>query len=328
MSHLAIEGLRVRVGVGRQAFAAVDGVDLEIESGAVVGLVGESGSGKSTLARTMVGLLRPDSGRITLESRDYAAASGRRLKELRRRVQLVFQDPRSSLNPRMTVGEAIGEAIAVHRRMTRASRGSEVRRLLELVALDPTVARAVPAALSGGQRQRVALARALAVQPDVIVADEITASLDVSVQGAVLNLLRDLRRETGLSLLVISHNLAVVRYLSDAVAVMQLGRIVEHGATADVIGSPQHPYTRTLIESVELSGLAAQPPVLRDPPDPLHPPSGCRFHTVCPVGPLAQPNREVCAAADPADEARLRMHRAACHYAPRIGEPRSAANGR
>jgi peptide/nickel transport system ATP-binding protein len=207
--------------------------------------------------------------------------------------------------------------------MTRVARKAEIARLLDLVALDPAVARVRPSALSGGQRQRVALARALAVHPDVIVADEITASLDASVQGAVLNVLRDLRRETGLSLLVISHNLAIVRYLCDAVAVMHLGRIVEQGPAGEVIASAQHPYTRTLIESVAL-GDVDDDPIAGELPDPLHPPAGCRFHMLCPVGPVAQPGRDVCTAADPGEGASERVHRAACHFAPHAGTP----NGR
>ncbi len=323
MSKLAIRDLHVRVGHGPRAFDAVDGVSLTVPEGAIVGLVGESGSGKSTLARAIVRLTTPESGEIVLGSHDYARASGRRLAELRRRVQMVFQDPRSSLNPRMTVGDAIREGVTTHRRTSRQERAAEVRRLLELVQLDPALAASLPGTLSGGQRQRVALARALAVRPDVIVADEITASLDVSVQAAVLNLLRDLRREIGLSLLVISHNLAIVRYLSDEVVVMQLGRAVERGPATDVVERPQHPYTRTLIEAAELDDLDRTPAPLGEAPDPLAPPSGCRYRTICPVGPETRPERTICASDDPCAVVETRLHRTACHFAAVAGEERA-----
>lgn len=318
MTQLEVRSLRVRVGSGHGALTAVDGVDLDLAAGTVVGLVGESGSGKSTLARAITGILPPLDGRLLLDGRDYARARGSRLRDLRRRVQMVFQDPNASLNPRMTIGEALGEAASAGRRMTRSARQAEVRRLLELVALEPAYAQARPRALSGGQRQRVALARAMAVRPDVIVADEITSALDASIQASVLNLLRDLRRETGLALLFISHDLAVVRYVSDSAAVMHLGRIVERGPTERLLQAPEHPYTRALIESVSLEGFAQRREGDdREPPDPLHPPSGCRFRTICPVGPLADPLREVCRTDDPALAAEVRLHRAACHFAAR-----------
>ncbi|MBB4665129.1 ABC transporter ATP-binding protein [Conexibacter arvalis] len=249
MSGLAVRGLRVQVGSGRNAHVAVDGVDLDVPAGTVVGLVGESGSGKSTLARATVGLVAPVAGRIEYDGEDFAGARGRRLRRLRRRVQLVFQDPRASLDPRMTVGETLAEAATAHRRLGRAARAAEVRRLLEQVQLDPAHAASRPASLSGGQRQRVSLARALAVRPDLIVADEPTAALDVSVQGAVLNLLRDLREQSGLSLLVISHDMAIVRYVSDRVAVMRGGRIVEEGEAAALMASPRNDYTRLLLDA-------------------------------------------------------------------------------
>ena len=249
MSTLEISGLHVVVGSGRDAHLAVNDVDLTVGPGEVVGLVGESGSGKSTLSRAIVGLAPVRSGRIVFDGEDYAGARGRRLRRLRRGVQLVFQDPRASLDPRMTVGETLAEAASAHRRLDRAGRAAEVRRLLELVQLDPAHAAARPAGLSGGQRQRVSLARALAVEPQVIVADEVTAALDVSVQGAVLNLLRDLRAQTGLSLLTISHDMAIVRYLSDRIAVMRSGRIVEQGDAAQLLGAPGHDYTRLLLEA-------------------------------------------------------------------------------
>jgi ABC-type glutathione transport system ATPase component len=220
-----IEDLTVRFG----AFTAVDGVTLEIPEGGIVGLVGESGSGKSSLARAVSGLL-PYTGRI----------------EGARRVQMVFQDPYASLDPRMTVGASVAEGV----RGSRGERRAEAERLLGLVSLPAELAGRYPRELSGGQRQRVAVARALGARPDLLVADEITSALDVSVQGAVLNLVRSLRDELGLSMLFISHNLAVVRYVSDVVAVMHHGRIVEAGPTEQVVGEPAHDYTRTLLEAV------------------------------------------------------------------------------
>ncbi len=223
---MKIENLTVRFG----AFTAVDSVTLEVPQGRIVGLVGESGSGKSSLAKAVSGLVRY-SGSIT------GAA----------RAQMVFQDPYASLDPRMKIGESVGEGLL---RLPGQARAAEVERLLDLVSLPAEVAGRYPRELSGGQRQRVAIARALGAEPDLLVADEITSALDVSVQGAVLNLVRSLRDRLGLPILFISHNLAVVRYVCDEVAVMHLGRLVEHGPTEEVVGAPAQPYTRTLLESV------------------------------------------------------------------------------
>jgi peptide/nickel transport system ATP-binding protein len=233
MSELKFERVSLHYGTLR----AVDEVSLTVPSGQVVGLVGESGSGKSSLAAAAVGLVPPTAGRILLDGTDI-----QQLRRRDRRLQMVFQDPYSSLDPRMSVGESIAEAMP-----KGTDRRAEVARLLELVNLDPGRATSLPARLSGGQRQRVALARALAGQPKVIIADEITSALDVSVQGAVLNLVRDLQKSLGLSMLFISHNLAVVRYVSDRIAVMRHGKIVEEGPAGQVLESPQHSYTRELL---------------------------------------------------------------------------------
>ncbi|MFD3513898.1 ABC transporter ATP-binding protein [Streptomyces sp. NPDC058657] len=226
---MKITELTVRYG----RFTAVDNLSLEVPAGSVVGLVGESGSGKSTVARAVAGLT-PCRGKITGIDRT--------------RIQMVFQDPYSSLNPRMTVGASITEGLGPRARRTERSAG--VARLLDLVALPSAAAQKYPRELSGGQRQRVAVARALAAQPALLIADEITSALDVSVQGAVLNLIRDLRTELGLSMLFISHNLAVVRYVADTVAVMRAGRLVEAGPVDEVIGTPRHDYTRSLLDAV------------------------------------------------------------------------------
>jgi peptide/nickel transport system ATP-binding protein len=285
-----------------------------VPSGQVVGLVGESGSGKSTLARAAVGLSPISSGRVLLDGTDV-----RRLPRRQRPIQMVFQDPYSSLDPRMTIGDSVVEAMPRGAHRGAAARRAEVARLLGLVNLDAERADALPAQLSGGQRQRVALARALAGQPRVVIADEITSALDVSVQGTVLNLVRDLHRRLGLSMLFISHNLAVVRYLSDVLAVMYLGRIVEVGPTDQVLTDPQHPYTRDLLAAAPSLGSAMvlgeeEAGLETEPADPHSPPPGCRYHPRCPIGPLARPERTVCVEVDPNQGAAARPHRAACHF--------------
>jgi peptide/nickel transport system ATP-binding protein len=223
----------------------------------------------------------------------------------------------------MSIGETIGEVVSARKRAARADRAAEVARLLDLVALDPSHAHRLPRELSGGQRQRVAIARALAAEPDVLIADEITSALDVSVQGTMLNLKRDLQRQLGLTVLFISHNLSVVRYVSDVVAVMYLGQIVEVGPVDDVVCDPQQPYTRTLLDAVPRLGAAAQPsPAVADadPPDPHEPPPGCRFHSRCPVGPLVDSRRTICLTSSPQDGAERRRHRSACHFAEPIAD--------
>lgn len=245
MSGMVFDQVSVRFGRTQ----VLHQVSLEVPDGTIVGLVGESGSGKSTLAKAAVGLVPLSGGHILIEdSLVDGTPAGRRSRARRPGVQMVFQDPYSSLDPRMSVGGSIAEAMPG--RPSRAERTSEVARLLDLVHLDPGRATQRPGSLSGGQRQRVALARALAGKPEVLIADEITSALDVSVQGAVLNLVREMQRELGLSMLFISHNLAVVRYVADTVAVMSEGRIVEHGPTADVLENPTHDYTRELLAAV------------------------------------------------------------------------------
>ena len=336
MSELRFEEVSARFGSRRTGLTAVDGVSLTVPAGRVVGLVGESGSGKSTLARAAVGLSPISGGRVLLDGTEV-----RRLPRGRRPIQMVFQDPYSSLDPRMTVGQSIVEAMprggraGAHR--GAAARRAEVGRLLGLVNLDADRADALPAQLSGGQRQRVALARALAGNPDVVIADEITSALDVSVQGTVLNLVRDLQRRLGLSMLFISHNLAVVRYLSDVIAVMYLGRIVEVGPADQVLTDPQHPYTRDLLASAPSLAVATHldadaaddvPAGLdTEPADPHHPPAGCRYHPRCPIGPLARPERTVCVDVDPDEGAAARPHRAACHFPGLAGIPDQPALG-
>jgi peptide/nickel transport system ATP-binding protein len=328
MTDLVFDAVSVRYG-GRRGLTAVDRVGLTVPSGQVVGLVGESGSGKSTLARAAVGLAPVSSGQVRLGGVDV-----RRLPR-RRPLQMVFQDPYSSLDPRMTVGESITEAIGPGVLPGRAGRRAEVTRLLELVNLDPDRAGQRPGQLSGGQLQRVALARALAGRPEVLIADEITSALDVSVQGAVLNLVRSVQRQLGLSMLFISHNLAVVRYVSDLVAVMYLGRIVEAGPAHQVLTEPRHPYTRDLLAAApsahrSLFDIGADEPgeiADAEPADPHHPPGGCRYHTRCPVGPLVRDDRELCLRADPAEGAAHRPHSAACHFSEDQSHPTAISRG-
>ena len=323
MSELTFEDVTVRFGTRRRGLTAVDRVNLTVPPGTVVGLVGESGSGKSTLARAAVGLTPLTGGRILLDGRPPRPTSR---GAARRPLQLVFQDPYSSLDPRMTAGASIAEAIPRGALRGAAARRGEVGRLLELVGLAADRAGEYPASLSGGQRQRVALARALAGRPDVIIADEITSALDVSVQGTVLNLVRDLQRRMRLSMLFISHDLTVVRYVSDLIAVMYLGRIVEYGPADDVLADPRHPYTRELLaaaprpgtEPVDLADPALRAVADAEPADPHHPPPGCRFHPRCPIGPLVRDDRATCREIEPVAEGH--RHRAACHFADAVSD--------
>jgi peptide/nickel transport system ATP-binding protein len=250
MSVLDIRELVVRYGAGAAAFTALDHVSLTLDAGETLGLVGESGSGKSTLARAVVGIAPLSAGQIVVEGIDVRRARGERRRALRRRVQMVFQDPSSCLDPRMTAGQSIAEALAIHGRRPRAVHERRVAELLDLVSLEARYADVLPRQLSGGQRQRVAIARALAVEPSILIADEVTSALDVSVQGSILNLLRGLQQELGIALLFISHDLVVVRYLCDRIAVMRAGRVVETGVAEELLSAPRDPYTRALLDAI------------------------------------------------------------------------------
>jgi oligopeptide/dipeptide ABC transporter ATP-binding protein len=309
--------LMARLRHTERLLRAVDGVDLEVRRGEALALVGESGSGKSTLALALTGLQPTDAGQIRLEGR---VLPEHRSRDDRRRIQMVFQDPYSSLNPRLTVGSMLGELLRVHHVVPRDEVRSFSAELIRLVGLDEGALGAYPRQFSGGQRQRVAIARALALRPEILVADEPVSALDVSVQATILNLLRDLRRELGLTLLLISHNLAVVRHLCDRVAVMYLGRIVEVAPAQELFRDPRHPYTRGLLAAIprlanntvdDPATDAGPPALIGDPPSPLAIPSGCRFRTRCP---LAQPR---CEREDPVLVAGPGGpgHLAACHYA-------------
>lgn len=309
MTTLEFRNVTVRYGRGASAMNAVQGVSLAIPAGTVVGLVGESGSGKSTLGRSAVGLAPVTRGEVLLGGQP-APTRGRH-----RPVQMIFQDPSGALNPRMSVGASIAEAIP-----ERSGRRARVAELLEQVHLEPSVSTRLPSSLSGGQRQRVAVARALATRPSVIIADEITSALDVSVQGAVLNLVKEVTRDVGISMLFISHNLSVVRHVSDLIAVMYMGQIVELAPAEELLADPQHPYTRRLLSSTLSVGdtlrddsLVPEQVRLAEPADPHHVPAGCSFHPRCPVGPLVL-DRPTCLTVDPVDGATDRPHRAACHF--------------
>lgn len=264
---------------------AVDGVDLAVGREETVGLVGESGCGKTTLGRVIAKLYEATEGRIEFEGEDITDLDGEALKRLRKDVQVIFQDPLSSLNPRKTVGEIVGKPLEVHDIATGKAKQERVAELFEEVGLQRSHMERYPHEFSGGQRQRVGIARALAVEPKFIIADEPVSALDVSVQAQIINLMKRLQEEYGLSYLFIAHDLSVVKHISDRVAVMYLGRIVEQGRTADLYRNPQHPYTRALlnaIPSVEGDGTMREIPLSGNPPSPIDPPNGCAFHTRCP----------------------------------------------
>jgi oligopeptide/dipeptide ABC transporter ATP-binding protein len=319
---LEIDGLVQRVGAGRGAVTAVDGVSLQISAGTTLGLVGESGSGKTSLANAILRITRPTGGHIRFSGEDVATLSGDRLRRFRREVQMVFQDPYSSLDPRMTVGEIVAEPLQVHRLGTRMERPKRVVELLALVHLPPEAAHRYPGQLSGGQRQRVGIARALALKPRLLICDEPVSALDVSVQAQVLNLLKGLRRQLDLACLFISHDLAVVRFVADRIAVMYLGRIVEIGPKKEVLLNSRHPYTRALLSAVPTARTERRrsPILLRgELPSAADPPGGCRFHPRCPVAqPICRQQSPALAPVAPLDE--LRGHRAACHFSADVAE--------
>ena len=265
---------------------AVDGVSFRLAAGPFgLGLVGESGSGKTTIARALMRLLRPASGAIRLDGRDVAGSNGRAVREYRREVQIVFQDPTTSLDPRAKIGSTIAEPLRAHAVVPRADVGKRIGELLTEVGLQPEMAGRYPHQLSGGQRQRVAIARALSVEPRVLVLDEPTSALDVTVQARILELIAKLRRERGLAYVLISHNLAVVEQLCEETAVLYLGRIVEQGPTEEILAKPAHPYTLALRSAVPEIDLAARRSRIVLPgtvPDAAHPPPGCPFHPRCP----------------------------------------------
>lgn len=282
-----ITDLKKHFPAGAQVVRAVDGVSFTIERGETLGLVGESGCGKTTVGRCLLRLIEPTSGTVNFDGQDLRQLGKRELRALRRRMQIIFQDPYSSLNPRMRVGAIVGEPLEIHGLGSKSERKERVAELLRVVGLDPDYANRYPHQFSGGQRQRIGIARALALNPDFIVADEPVSALDVSVQAQVVNLLQDLQAQFGLTYLFISHGLAVVEHISTRVGVMYLGKLVELAPAADIYAKPLHPYTQALLAAIPqpdpATPRAARAARLRgDVPNPLNPPAGCRFHPRCP----------------------------------------------
>lgn len=320
---LEIEGLKKHYRAGRQTVRAIDGVDLTINKGEIVGLVGESGSGKSTVGKCIAHLTKPTAGSVKLHGQEIANLSRGKMRPLRSEVQVVFQDPYSSLNPRMTIGDIVAEPLR-QQKLGRKEREKRVAEVLERCGLRRTMATRYPHEMSGGQRQRVGLARALAIEPSLLVADEPVSALDVSVQASILNLILDLQRDMGFSCLFITHDLSVVEFVSDRVAVMYLGTIVEIADRDKLFADPQHPYTQSLLSAAPVPDPSLQRSrnriVLRgELPNPANPPSGCRFHTRCPI---AQP---VCAEKVPELMDRKDVnHGVSCHFVTPEGAPQVA----
>ena len=320
---LEVKDLRKHFPIRRGLFGrtvghvkAVDGVSFDLARGETLGLVGESGCGKTTAGRTLLRLLDPvTGGSATFLGKDLFAMEGEELRKTRRHMQIIFQDPYASLNPRMTVGSIVGEPLAIHHIASGKAREERVAQLLHRVGLRPEHMRRDPHEFSGGQRQRIGIARALALNPDLIIADEPVSALDVSIQAQVINLLQDLQKEFGIAYVLVAHDLAVVQHISDRIAVMYLGKIVEMADADDLVMSPKHPYTEALLSAVPVPDPKVKKKriLLRgDVPSPVNPPSGCRFHTRCPY------KEDICVKEEPPMREILSGHYAACHFSEKI----------
>ncbi len=318
------EGLILERHVGD--VRAVDGIDFEVDRGETLGLVGESGCGKSTTGRAVLRLYRPTGGTVTFDGQDITTLEGEGLRRIRRRLQMIFQDPYASLNPRQTVGGIVGEPLLVHGLGDRAQRHERVAELLDVVGLNPNFLNRYPHEFSGGQRQRIGVARALAVEPDLIVADEPISALDVSIQAQIINLLERLQDRLGLTYLFIAHDLSVVRHISDRIAVMYLGRIVEIARSSELTRTPLHPYAVALLSAIPIPDPVVESRrrriILKGAvPSPANPPSGCRFHTRCWLRDRLG-NPKECETIDPEFREIAPGHRVACHFAERVdGSP-------